>query len=61
MQHSHHDYLAKLMDVLETTHAARESKTARISSELSAVKDEKDTQIRNLCLSAVESRARIGN
>jgi S-adenosylmethionine:tRNA-ribosyltransferase-isomerase (queuine synthetase) len=48
LRRTHHDYLAKLMDVLETTHAARESETARISAELNAVKEEKDSQIRSL-------------
>ncbi len=47
-QESHHDYLAKLMDVLETTHQAREQETARIAHELLVVKEEKDTQIRDL-------------
>lgn len=44
-QDSHHEYLAKLMDVLDTTHAAREEETARISEELEAVKQEKDALI----------------
>jgi hypothetical protein len=44
-QDSHHEYLAKLMDVLDTTHAAREEETARISEELRAVKEEKDALI----------------
>jgi hypothetical protein len=48
LRRTHHDYLAKLMDVLETTHAARESETVRISAELNAVKEEKDSQIRSL-------------
>jgi hypothetical protein len=44
-QQAHHDYLARLMEVLETTHAMREKETARISAELNAVKEEKDSQI----------------
>lgn len=44
-QDSHHDYLAKLMDVLDTTQLAREEETARISEELNAVKEEKDALI----------------
>ena len=44
-QDSHHEYLAKLMDVLDTTHAAREEETAKISDELRAVKEEKDALI----------------
>jgi hypothetical protein len=44
-QQAHHDYLTGLMEVLETTHAIREKETARISAELNAVKEEKDSQI----------------
>jgi hypothetical protein len=44
-QQAHHDYLTRLMEVLETTHAMREKETARISAELNAVKEEKDSQI----------------
>ena len=44
-QQAHHDYLTQLMEVLETTHAMREKETARISAELTAVKEEKDSHI----------------
>lgn len=44
-QDSHHEYLAKLMDVLDTTQLVREEETARISEELNAVKEEKDALI----------------
>jgi hypothetical protein len=36
------------MDVLDTTHAAREEEMAWISEELNAVKEEKDTLIKKL-------------
>mmetsp|Transcript_4352 Transcript_4352/g.6458 ORF Transcript_4352/g.6458 Transcript_4352/m.6458 type:complete len:95 (-) Transcript_4352:2098-2382(-) len=47
-QEAHHDYLNKLMDVVENAHLAREAEEARLTDEFSARLEAKDREISKL-------------